>query len=226
MIDFIMTRTELLTSFPDIAVSVGITLLCGVLTAIVYRIGTDKPSNFMLISVLIIPTIVHAVIMMVNGNIGAGIAAAGAFSLVRFRSIPGSSRDISILFLGMAAGLVAGMGYSGYALALTVVLGFIIAAAEKILPPRGKSTQRELKITIPEDMDYSGVFDEVIERYASSFRLLRVRTIRMGTMYELTYELHMKKDAREKEMMDELRCRNGNLNISYGIMPDKKEEML
>lgn len=225
MSEFIFTRTEILSGLPSAALATGITLLCGVITAIVYRIGADKPSKYMIVSSLIIPTIVQAVIMMVNGSIGAGVAAAGAFSLVRFRSIPGSSRDISILFLGMAAGLVAGMGYLGYALALSVVLGAVIILAEKLVPPRGRATLRELKITIPEDMDYSGAFDEILEQYASYRRMTHVRTIRMGTMYELIYEIRLKKGVSEKEMLDKLRCRNGNLTVSCGMLPDNTEAL-
>lgn len=225
MTELLFSRTEVLSGLPEAAAATGITLLCGIITAIVYRLGADKPSKYMMVSTLIIPTIVQAVIMMVNGSIGAGVAAAGAFSLVRFRSIPGSSRDICILFLGMAAGLVAGMGFLGYALAVTVVLGVVIALAEKLLPPHGRDTLRQLKITIPEDMDYSGVFDEILDEYTSSHRMTRVRTVRMGTMYELIYDVHVKKSVSEKEMLDRLRSRNGNLTVCLGIVPDAKEEL-
>lgn len=225
MTELLFSRTEVLSGLPEAAAATGITLLCGIITAIVYRLGADKPSKYMMVSTLIIPTIVQAVIMMVNGSIGAGVAAAGAFSLVRFRSIPGSSRDICILFLGMAAGLVAGMGYLGYALAVTVVLGVVIVLAEKLLPPHGRDTLRQLKITIPEDMDYSGVFDEILDEYTSSHRMTRVRTVRMGTMYELIYDVHVKKSVSEKEMLDRLRSRNGNLTVCLGIVPDAKEEL-
>ncbi|MBP1543739.1 MAG: DUF4956 domain-containing protein [Oscillospiraceae bacterium] len=225
MTELLFSRTEILSGLPEAAAATGITLLCGIITAIVYRLGADKPSKYMMVSTLIIPTIVQAVIMMVNGSIGAGVAAAGAFSLVRFRSIPGSSRDICILFLGMAAGLVAGMGFLGYALAVTVVLGVVIVLAEKLLPPHGRDTLRQLKITIPEDMDYSGVFDEILDEYTSSHRMTRVRTVRMGTMYELIYDVHVKKSVSEKEMLDRLRSRNGNLTVCLGIVPDAKEEL-
>lgn len=225
MTELLFSRTEVLSGLPEAAAATGITLLCGIITAIVYRLGADKPSKYMMVSTLIIPTIVQAVIMMVNGSIGAGVAAAGAFSLVRFRSIPGSSRDICILFLGMAAGLVAGMGFLGYALAVTVVLGVVIVLAEKLLPPHGRDTLRQLKITIPEDMDYSGVFDEILDEYTSSHRMTRVRTVRMGTMYELIYDVHVKKSVSEKEMLDRLRSRNGNLTVCLGIVPDAKEEL-
>ncbi len=223
MTELLFERIDILSGLPTALIATGVTLLCGIIGAIVYRLGADRPSKYMIITSIIMPTIVQAVIMMVNGSIGAGIAAAGAFSLVRFRSIPGSSRDICILFLGMAAGLVAGMGFVGYALALTIVLGIVVVVAEKLLPDN--KSRRQLKISIPEDMDYNGVFDEVLEEFTSSHRLSYVRTIRMGTMYELVYEIHMKKNASEKNMIDKLRCRNGNLTINLGMVPDTKDEL-
>ncbi len=223
MTELIFGRIEILSGLPSALIATGITLLCGIICAAVYRIGADKPSKYMIITSTIMPTIVQAVIMVVNGSIGAGIAAAGAFSLVRFRSIPGSSRDICMLFMGMAAGLVAGMGYVGYALALTVVLGIVVLAVERLLP--SSKSRRQLRISIPEDLDYNGIFDEVLKQYTSSFRLDHVRTIRMGTMYELVYELNMKKSSSEKEMVDKLRCRNGNLTIKLGMVPDTKDEL-
>ncbi len=223
MTELIFNRTDILSGFPTALLAIGITLLCGIICAVVYRLGADRPSKYMMVTSIIMPTIVAAVITMVNGSIGAGVAAAGAFSLVRFRSVPGSSRDICMLFMGMAAGLVAGMGYIGYALALTILLGIVVVLAELLLP--GGKHRRQLKISVPEDLDYNGIFDEVLKEYTSSFRLDHVRTVRMGTMYELVYELNMKKSASEKEMIDKLRCRNGNLTISLGMVPDTKDEL-
>ena len=223
MTELILNRTDILSGLPTVLVTIGITLLCGVICAAVYRLGADRPSKYMMITSIIMPTIVAAVITMVNGSIGAGVAAAGAFSLVRFRSVPGSSRDICMLFMGMAAGLVSGMGYLGYALALTIILGIVVIAAEKLLP--GGKNRRQLRISVPEDLDYNGVFDEVLKKHTAYYRLDHVRTVRMGTMYELTYELCMKKGVSEKAMIDELRCRNGNLTITLGMIPDTKDEL-
>lgn len=222
---FILSHTDMLGSLPNAAAALGISLLCGIIAAVVYRIGTDRPSKYMMISTMIVPAIVQVVIMMVNGSIGAGIAAAGAFSLVRFRSLPGSSRDISMLFFAMASGLICGMGYMGYALAFSIVLAVVIIAAEKLLPVRSRAEMRQLKIVIPEDMDYSGVFDDIFSEYTSSCKLETVRTIRMGTMYELIYIIGFKKGISQKEMLDKIRCRNGNLTVSCGIVPDSGEEL-
>jgi len=220
----ILTQVNMLSSIQTAATGLAIALLCGVVVAVVYRVGTNRPSKFMMISTLIVPAIVQVIIMMVNGNIGAGVAAAGAFSLVRFRSIPGSSRDICMLFLAMASGLVCGMGFMWYALVFTVILAIVIIAAEKLVPPN-RAAMRQLKITIPEDMDYDGTFDEIFKEYTTSFRLDNVKTIRMGTMYELAYVITCKAGKSEKEMLDKIRCRNGILTVSCGIVPDSKDEL-
>lgn len=220
----IITQVNMLSSIQTAATDLIISLLCGVIVAVVYRIGTNRPSKFMMISTLIVPAIVQAIIMMVNGNIGAGVAAAGAFSLVRFRSIPGSSRDICMLFLSMASGLACGMGFMWYALIFTVILAIVIVAAEKLVPPN-RAAMRQLKIIIPEDMDYDGTFDEIFKEYTNSVRLDYVRTIRMGTMYELVYIITCKAGKSEKEMIDKIRCRNGNLSVSCGMIPDSKDEL-
>ena len=182
----ILSQVSMLSSLQNAGMGLLISLICGIIIAVVYRVGTNRPSKFMLISTLIVPAIVQVIIVVVNGNIGAGVAAAGAFSLVRFRSIPGSSRDICMLFLAMASGLVCGMGFMWYALIFTVLIAIVIIVAEKLVPPN-RAAMRQLKIVIPEDMDYDGAFDDIFKEYTGSFHLDNVRTIRMGTMYELTY---------------------------------------
>ncbi len=220
----ILTQVSMLSSLQNAGTGLIISLLCGVIVAVVYRIGTNRPSKFMLISTLVIPAIVQVIIMMVNGNIGAGVAAAGAFSLVRFRSIPGSSRDICLLFLAMASGLVCGMGFMWYALIFTVIIAIVIAVAEKIVPPN-RAAMRQLTIIIPEDMDYNGTFDDILKEYTTYSVLDHVKTIRMGTMYELVYMVAFKAGKSEKEMLDKIRCRNGNLSISFGMIPNSKDEL-
>lgn len=222
MTNLFLKQTIMFSSISTAAIGFGISLLCGVIVAFIYRIGTDRPSKYMVISTLVVPAIVQVIIMMVNGSIGAGVAAAGAFSLVRFRSIPGSSRDICMLFLSMAAGLVCGMGFIWYALVFTVILAIVIAVAEKIIPP-SKGAMRQLKIIIPEDMDYIGTFDDIFNTYTHSCKLDRVHTVRMGTMYELVYTITLKNNLSEKEMLDKIRCRNGNLSVSCGILPNNTE---
>lgn len=200
-------------------------LICGLIITAVYRIGTANPSKHMMISILIVPAIVQAIIMSVNNSIGAGIAAVGAFSLIRFRSIPGSSRDICILFFAMSTGLISGMGFVGYAVTFAVILSIIIVIAEKIISPGRKGRVRQLKIVIPEDVDYSNAFNDIFTEYMSDFELVCVKTVRMGVMYELIYHVTYKKDICEKDMLDKIRCRNGNLTVCSEIIPDIKEEL-
>jgi hypothetical protein len=223
MNELFFTKLQILGGVPNALFAFFMTLLCGMIVAVVYWLGANKPSKFMVISLIMIPVIVQVVIMMVNGSIGAGVAATGAFSLIRFRSAQGTSRDISMLFFCMAAGLVAGMGFVSYALFFTVILAIVVIFLEKVLAMREGCGMSQLKIMIPEDMDYRGVFDEILKGYTTSNKLVSVRTIRMGTMYELDYQIRMKKDASEKEMIDKLRCRNGNLTISLGVVPDQIE---
>lgn len=218
------TRIDI-TSPAGAAAMTGVALLCGLCIMLVYRLGEAKPSKHMMISALIVPAIVQAVIMAVNGSIGAGVAAAGAFSLVRFRSLPGSSRDICILFFAMSVGLVIGMGFAGYAAVFTVGLGIVMIIAEKIISPKSSGLMRQLKIIIPEDMDHSGAFDDIFKEYTVSASLIRVKTVRMGTMYELVYYVVYKNGASEKEMLDKIRCRNGNLTVCSEMIPDLKEEL-
>ena len=164
----------------------------------------------------ILPAVVQVVIMLVNGNIGAGVAVAGAFSLVRFRSAPGTAREIGVLFLGMAIGLATGMGYVGLA-----VLTFVIVSAALMLltalhlggKPAG---ERILKITIPENLDYEGLFDDLFAQYTTAHTLVKVKTSNMGTLYELEYRVTLPEDCIPKAFLDALRCRNGNLNIVCG----------
>lgn len=217
--------TSDMTTAAGMLTSLGVSVLCGLIAMAVYRLGTKRPSKYMLISSLILPSIVHAVILLVNGSIGAGIAVAGAFSLVRFRSVPGNSRDICILFFAMAAGLGCGMGYIGYSAAFTLIMGLIIIISEKLIPSDISDKYKLLKITIPEDMEYGNAFDEVLKKYTSYSVLENVKTARMGTMYVLSYRIVLKSISEEKEMLDKLRCINGNLTVSCGMTPDNTPEL-
>ncbi|MBD9253646.1 DUF4956 domain-containing protein [bacterium] len=168
------------------------------------------------VTLAILPAVVQLVIMLVNGNLGAGVAVAGAFSLVRFRSAPGTAKEIGALFLAMAIGLATGMGYVGLA-----VIAFVIIAAMMLLLTAvnfggANEHERELKITIPESLDYDGLFDDLFEKYTKSCVLERVKTSNMGTLYELTYRVILPDGNAPKAFLDELRCRNGNLNIICG----------
>ncbi len=177
------------------------------------------------VTVALLPFTVQTVIMLVNGNLGTGIAVAGAFSLVRFRSAPGSAREITSVFIAMAAGLACGVGYVGTAVAfvLTVCVMSIIYSATPFGEKRDNT--RELKVTIPEDLNFTGVFDDIFEKFTLSHRLRRVKTANMGSLYQLTYTIELKNPECEKMLIDEIRCRNGNLDIVSNCRATVSEEL-
>lgn len=164
----------------------------------------------------LLPGVVCVIIMMVNGNVGTGVAVAGAFSLVRFRSVPGSAKEIGAIFLAMGTGLIVGMGYLGYAFLCAILLGLAGLVFNRLDfgSQKKASLYKTLHITIPEDLDYTDVFQPILEEYASSCELTQVKTTNMGSLFRLTYNLTLRSPGKEKEMIDKLRCRNGNLEIS------------
>jgi hypothetical protein len=168
------------------------------------------------VTLALLPAVVSVVIMMVNGNVGAGVAVAGAFSLVRFRSVPGTAREIGTLFLAMAAGLICGMGYLGYAVLFSVVMGaaMMLLSRFDFGGVRGSFTEKVLRITIPEDLNYNEIFDDIFAQYTTQCDVLSVKTTNMGSLFRLQYQITLRDDSKEKEFIDALRCRNGNLEIS------------
>lgn len=195
-----------------------VSLVIGFALASVHALR-DKPSQNFLVTLALIPAIVCVIIMMVNGNVGAGVAVAGAFSLIRFRSIPGTSREIGAIFMAMGAGIMTGMGYLGYAFVFTVIISVFMLIFYHIgaWKPKLSDNKRTLHITIPENLDYTDVFEDLMEEYTACHRLVNVRTTNMGSLFKLTYELELKASQEEKEFMDKLRCRNGNLEITMTI---------
>lgn len=181
-------------------------------------------SRGLVLSLILLPAAVQTVIMLVNGSIGTGIAVMGAFSLVRFRSVPGSAREIISLFLCMAVGLATATGYLGIAVVFTLVVCAVLLLAERVRPaPAGA---RELKITVPESLNYVHAFDDVFDKYTAAHTLLSARTTNMGSLYRLHYRLTMKDPDGERAMIDELRCRNGNLEIMLGTAADETGAVL
>ena len=185
-------------------------LLCGM------TLWRANYSRSFALTLAILPAVVCVVIMMVNGNVGTGVAVAGAFSLVRFRSAPGSAREIVAIFVAMGAGLIAGMGYLAYALLFALILGGITMVYNMISLGEGKNARRfrTMHITIPEDLNYTGVFDPVLEDFTTQYTLTQVKTTNMGSLFKLTYDLMLRDPSQEKAFLDALRLRNGNLEIS------------
>ncbi|SFG97632.1 protein of unknown function [Desulfotomaculum arcticum] len=199
-------------------------LVLGVGIACIYMYRSIYTKNFV-VTLALLPAMVQLVIMLVNGNIGTGVAVMGAFSLVRFRSVPGSAREISSIFLAMAVGLATGMGYLGIAVLFLVIIGSMTVLLTCTSFGEQKKTEKELKITIPESLDYFDIFSDLFQKYTKSAELVKVKTTNMGSLYQLQYHIVLANQSREKEFIDEIRCRNGNLNITCGRVPTSKVEL-
>ena len=204
----------------DYLVSLGFALLCGLIVLIATSVRNRISKSFA-VTVLLLPAIVHTVIIMVNGNVGTGIAVAGAFSLVRFRSVPGRAREIASIFLTMTAGLTCASGYVAIAVMFTILISVVMLVFSLI--PIKREREYELHITIPESLNFYGAFDEIFKTYTRSHRLVKTKTSNMGSLYKLTYIVDLKDIADAQEMIDSLRERNGNLEIALNIAPEENE---
>ena len=193
-----------------LCVAVALALGAGIALTASRRSGL---SHSFLVALAALPALVCVTIMMVNGNIGAGVATAGAFSLVRFRSAPGTAREIALIFMAMVAGLVAGMGYLAYAVLFTLIMCVIFLILGRF-DPEARGLTKTLRVTIPEDLDYDGVFDALMAEYCRQWKLTQVKTVNMGSLFRLNYQLTLKQGANEKAFIDALRCHNGNLEIA------------
>ncbi|MBR2013421.1 MAG: DUF4956 domain-containing protein [Clostridia bacterium] len=202
-------------SVTDFLLCLGVSLIIGLLMAFSYMYRTRYTKSFV-VTLALLPAVVCVVIMMVNGNVGTGVAVAGAFSLVRFRSVPGTAKEICALFLAMGAGLIAGMGYLGFAFLFAAVMSLMFALYNRLDfgAKKNAAVFKTLTVTIPEDLDYSGIFEDVFAEFTNSHDLVRVKSTNMGSMFKLTYNVMLRDASREKEFIDELRCRNGNLEIA------------
>lgn len=202
-------------SVTDFLLCVGVSLILGLLLAFGYMYRTRYTKSFV-VTLALLPAVVCVVIMMVNGNVGTGVAVAGAFSLVRFRSVPGTAKEIGALFLAMGTGLIAGMGYLGFAALFTVIMSIVFVLYNHLDfgSRKNAASYKTFNITIPEDLDYTGVFDDIFSEYATSSELVHVKTTNMGSMFRLTYDVVLRDAGKEKELIDKLRCRNGNLEIA------------
>ena len=213
-------------SVKDFLLCLGVSLVLGLIMAVVYMWRNDHTKSF-LVTLALLPAVVCVVIMMVNGNIGAGVAVAGAFSLVRFRSAPGSAKEIVTIFLAMGAGLIAGMGYLGFAALFTVIMCVMFVFYNFIasIGVKSETVNKTIKITIPEDLDYTGAFEDIFAEYTKKNELVQVKTTNMGSMFRLTYNVMLKDAGKEKEMIDKIRERNGNLEIMISKQENRTAEL-
>ena len=196
----------------SVFLSLGLALLLGFAGALYYTKRNITATRSFAFTLALLPIIITTVIMVVNGNLGAGIAVAGSFSLIRFRSIKSNARELISVFFSMAIGLALGMGQVLFAVVFTVLTCIILLITGRLHFGEGKNNKR-LKIVVPEDLDYEKMFDKVIDKYTNEANLIKCKTINMGSLYELVYEVEMKPDASGRDFIDELRTKNGNLKV-------------
>ena len=189
-------------------------VVIGAAVAVTYMKTSKRYTNSFVVTLALLPAVVQVVIMMVNGNLGAGVAVAGAFSLVRFRSIPGTAKEIGYIFIALAAGLATGMGYIAFAIIFAAIM-CLLSIVYNLIGFGGKheTNKKSLTVVIPESLDYTGVFDGVFKKYLTDWELINVKTTNMGSLFKLKYEISFKDASKEKEFIDALRCKNGNLEI-------------
>lgn len=221
MLSSIITDTFSIETFLICMVA---SLVLGAIVAWIHGKYNNSSKGFVM-TLALLPAIVQMVIMLVNGNLGTGIAVMGAFSLIRFRSIPGTAKEITSIFFSMAIGLATGTGYLAAAVTFVLIIEviYILYNMTSFGEPRQK--EKELRVTIPEALDYSGIFDDLFEKYTEKNELIRVKTSNMGSMYKLEYHVILKNQTQEKAFIDDLRCRNGNLEISLGRVTFGCEEL-
>ena len=223
MLESILSSTTSVTTAQFLILS-GVSLLLGFLSALVYMYRNSYTKGFT-ITLVLLPVVVQTVILLVSGNLGAGIAVAGTFSLVRFRSVPGGAREIAAIFAAMAIGLATGMGYIGIAVLLFAAISAVSLLLLTLRFGEKDANSRRLRVTMPEDLDYTEVFTDVLADYTSRAELIKVKTTNLGSMFELVYDIALRDASQEKRFIDELRTRNGNLNIIISRLPTNNEEL-
>ena len=200
-------------------------IVIGAAISVTYMKTSKRYTNSFVVTLALLPSVVMVVIMMVNGNLGAGVAVAGAFSRVRFSSLPGTAKEIGAIFIALGVGLSTGMGFLTFSIIYTAVMLLVLFAYNKVGFGERRTVKKLLTIVIPESLNYSEVFDDIFRKYTSGYELVNVKTTNMGSLFKITYEIELKNQAKEKEMIDEIRCRNSNLEISCGRLTDGAESL-
>ncbi|MEL7608797.1 MAG: DUF4956 domain-containing protein [Bacillota bacterium] len=210
------SSTDQTVTFTALLAALGAAFALGLLISLVYTKThrTKTPSESFALTLVMLPAVVAVIILLVGSNVARAFSLAGAFSIIRFRSAPGDAKDITYVLFTMAVGLAAGMGYLIYAAIITAALCALMATLEALRFGRTRGTEKILKITIPENLDYQNAFDTILQRYTQSYKLHKIKTADLGSLYELVYRVTTIEGASEKAFIDELRCRNGNLNIT------------
>lgn len=221
-----IASTELSISIANTLICIFVALGIGILVGVSYLLSTQKRERSVtfVLSLIILPSIVAVVILLIGGNLARAFSMAGIFTIVRFRSVPGDAKDISYVFLSMAVGLSVGLGYLTLGAVVAVIICAVIVIVNR-LSVSVKQMEKRLRVTVPEDMNYEGAFDDLFQKYTDYCAIQRVRTTNMGTLFEINYDIIMKKGTSEKEFLDAMRCRNGNLSIQLGIKENLSQQL-
>lgn len=204
--------------------AIGVAFILGLVVAKVYQYKTVYSKSFVM-SLALLPALIAVVIFLVNGSLGAGVAVMGAFSLIRFRSAPGGAKELVSIFLAMTIGIAIGMGYLVFAGAFTLIMSVVIILLETINFGQMKHSIRQLTIVIPESLDYESIFDDIFDKATNHLELASVKTSDMGSLFKLKYIVQLNGKMTEKELMDALRTRNGNLEIAISRFITKENEL-
>lgn len=222
MLESILVEGTTTTSLVDCLICIGVAIILGGVISFTHKKTTKATPNFLL-TLAVLPALVQVVILLINGNLGTSLAVAGAFSLIRFRSIPGSSRDLVSVFLAMAVGLATAMGYITFAITFTIIAVVALAILSKV--EKEKNDEMYLKILIPEDLDYTKSFEDLFKQYLKNVEFEKAKTVNMGSMYEVTYRVNLLDINMQKQFIDEIRCRNGNLKVVLEKIPSCISEL-
>ena len=223
--DIASNSTDTAITIVNLLMALGSALVLGVFTSLIYmKTHKDKnPSQSFALTLVMIPAVIAVIVLLVGSNIARAFSLAGVFAIIRFRSAPGDPKDIAFVLLSMAIGLSCGMGYIGYAVVVALVLGLSMILLDAVKFGKNRSTAKLLRITIPENLDYQDAFNDIMAKYTTRYNLSKVKTTDLGSLYELVYSLSTRDDLKEKDFLDELRCRNGNLNITLIMTPQSGE---
>lgn len=224
MLESIFSTTQATISLQNCLICIGVAIALGIVISLTHKTTTKTTNNFLL-TLATLPVLVQVIILLINGNLGTSLAVAGAFSLIRFRSMPGNSKEIISVFWSMTIGLALGMGYVAFSIIVTFIVALLMIIYNAIFNKTIDQTQRKIKIVIPENLDYETVFDELLKKYTTKYELRKAKTTNMGSTYELTYYVILKKKIKEKKFLDEIRVRNGNMTVLIE-RPEISEEEL
>ena len=221
MLESIFSTAEATISLGDCAICIVVAIVLGIVISLTHKFTTKSTLNFLL-TIAVLPVLVQVVILLINGNLGTSLAVAGAFTLIKFRSMPGNSKEIVTVFWAMTVGLALGMGY---AVAFTVIVAILMVLYNSVFNKVFNFAQRKLKIVIPENLDYEEVFNDIFKKYTDKCELKKSKTTNMGSTYELEYLVNLKKNVREKAFLDEIRVRNGNMLVMIERIEHNEEEL-